>query len=61
MGLIQDMHFGDIIERKRCELYRSTKTVAESMDMDVEKYRRKEKGFEPFTDKEKDLLDKVLV
>lgn len=61
MTIIQNMHYGDIIERKRCGLYRSTKRVADDMGIDVEEYRRKEKGFEPFTDKEKELLKKVLV
>lgn len=61
MTIIQNMHYGDIIERKRCDLHRSTKRVADDMGIDVEEYRRKEKGFKPFTDKEKELLKKVLV
>ena len=61
MSSVQNMNYGNIIERKRGKLCRSTKRVADDMGMDVEEYRRKEKGFEPFTDKEKELLKKVLV
>lgn len=59
--IVEDIAFGNTIKRQREQLTRSSKRVADAIGMDFEEYTRKENGFEPFTESEKEKLKTALI